>query len=86
MTTPSSSTVVSPARVESLWPASGTGSSPPTPRSVAFQRTAEASMLYGVPMNWMTRWASPSPVVVTAAHGAELEDIDGNTYGRPVPR
>jgi glutamate-1-semialdehyde aminotransferase len=38
------------------------------------------SMLYGVPMNWMTRWSSPSPIVVANAHGAELEDIDGNTY------
>jgi glutamate-1-semialdehyde 2,1-aminomutase len=50
------------------------------PRSIDFQRRAEASMLSGVPMNWMTRWASPSPVVVTAASGAEITDLDGHTY------
>jgi glutamate-1-semialdehyde 2,1-aminomutase len=49
-------------------------------RSVDFHRRASGSMLYGVPMNWMTRWASPSPVVVAKASGATLEDIDGNTY------
>jgi glutamate-1-semialdehyde 2,1-aminomutase len=50
------------------------------PRSIDFQRRAATSMLSGVPMNWMTRWASPSPVVVTAASGAEITDIDGHTY------
>jgi glutamate-1-semialdehyde 2,1-aminomutase len=50
------------------------------PRSIDFQRRASTSMLSGVPMNWMTRWASPSPVVVTAASGAEITDIDGHTY------
>jgi glutamate-1-semialdehyde 2,1-aminomutase len=50
------------------------------PRSIDFHRRAAGSMLYGVPMNWMTRWASPSPVVVAGASGATLEDIDGNTY------
>jgi glutamate-1-semialdehyde aminotransferase len=28
----------------------------------------------------MTRWASPSPVLVASAEGATLEDVDGNTY------
>jgi glutamate-1-semialdehyde 2,1-aminomutase len=50
------------------------------PRSMAYRQRAESSMLYGVPMNWMTRWASPSPVVVESAHGADIEDIDGNAY------
>jgi len=34
-------------------------------------------MLDGVPMNWMTRWASPYPVFVAAAHGARFTDVDG---------
>jgi glutamate-1-semialdehyde aminotransferase len=50
------------------------------PKSMDFRSRAAGSLLYGVPMNWMTRWASPSPIVVASAHGAELEDIDGNTY------
>jgi glutamate-1-semialdehyde aminotransferase len=31
-------------------------------------------------MNWMTRWASPYPVVVTGAEGAVVHDVDGNEY------
>jgi glutamate-1-semialdehyde 2,1-aminomutase len=50
------------------------------PGSVAYRDRAEESMLYGVPMNWMTRWASPSPIVVAGAQGADITDIDGNTY------
>jgi glutamate-1-semialdehyde 2,1-aminomutase len=50
------------------------------PRSIEYRRRAESSMLYGVPMNWMTRWASPSPIVVAAAKGADISDIDGNAY------
>ena len=50
------------------------------PRSIDYRQQAERSLLYGVPMNWMTRWSSPSPIVVAGAHGAELEDIDGNSY------
>jgi glutamate-1-semialdehyde 2,1-aminomutase len=50
------------------------------PQSIAYQRRAESSMLSGVPMNWMTRWASPSPIVVDSAHGAQISDIDGNSY------
>jgi glutamate-1-semialdehyde 2,1-aminomutase len=50
------------------------------PRSVDYQRRAQSSMLSGVPMNWMTRWASPSPVVVDSARGADITDIDGLTY------
>jgi glutamate-1-semialdehyde 2,1-aminomutase len=50
------------------------------PSSIAYRQRAESSMLYGVPMNWMTRWASPSPIVVAAAKGADITDIDGNSY------
>jgi glutamate-1-semialdehyde aminotransferase len=50
------------------------------PGSMAFREAARRSMLSGVPMNWMTRWASPAPLVVSAAAGAELEDIDGHRY------
>ena len=50
------------------------------PRSVAFHDRAQDALLYGVPMNWMTRWASPASVVVAHASGATIEDIDGNTY------
>lgn len=50
------------------------------PRSIELHRRAETSMLSGVPMNWMTRWASPSPIVATSAKGAEISDVDGHSY------
>jgi glutamate-1-semialdehyde 2,1-aminomutase len=48
--------------------------------SIDFHRRAQTSMLSGVPMNWMTRWASPSPIVVAGASGADITDIDANSY------
>jgi glutamate-1-semialdehyde 2,1-aminomutase len=50
------------------------------PKSMAYRERARHSMLSGVPMNWMTRWASPSPIVVAGAEGAEIADIDGHRY------
>ena len=44
-----------------------------------FQR-AKKSLLAGVPMNWMVRWAGPFPVFVARAKGAHVTDIDGNQY------
>jgi glutamate-1-semialdehyde aminotransferase len=41
---------------------------------------AEASLLSGVPMNWMTRWPGEFPVFFERAEGAELVDVDGNVY------
>jgi glutamate-1-semialdehyde 2,1-aminomutase len=34
----------------------------------------------GVPMHWMRDWGTPFPLMVTAAHGAELTDADGQRY------
>ncbi len=50
------------------------------PRSLAQYRRAQRSQLGGVPMNWMTRWASPFPPVVATAQGATLVDVDGVSY------
>jgi glutamate-1-semialdehyde 2,1-aminomutase len=75
-----SPTGVDPARVELLLERERKRFIAAHPRSVEFHQRAAASMLSGVPMNWMTRWASPSPVVVATAHGATIEDIDGNSY------
>ena len=41
---------------------------------------AQQSLLGGVPMHWMTEWASPYPIFVTHAEGARVTDADGNTY------
>ncbi|MEW5747218.1 MAG: aspartate aminotransferase family protein [Candidatus Thermoplasmatota archaeon] len=44
-----------------------------------FER-AKRSLLAGVPMNWMVRWAGPYPVFVTDAKGSYINDVDGNRY------
>ncbi len=41
---------------------------------------ATASLLSGVPMNWMTRWPGEFPVFLESARGAEVTDVDGNVY------
>lgn len=50
------------------------------PQSIAHLKRSRAHLLYGVPMNWMTRWPDRSPIVVAAAAGAHIRDIDGNQY------
>jgi glutamate-1-semialdehyde 2,1-aminomutase len=51
-----------------------------TPRSAALAEDAKRSLLYGVPMNWMTRWPGDHPVFVDHAEGARFTDVDGNEY------
>ena len=41
---------------------------------------AEGSLLFGVPMNWMTRWPGDYPVFVDRAEGARFWDVDGNVF------
>ncbi len=50
------------------------------PRSAALARQADDSLLAGVPMPWMTRWAGPFPVFVEEASGARFTDVDGREY------
>jgi glutamate-1-semialdehyde 2,1-aminomutase len=49
-------------------------------RSGELRDAAADSLLSGVPMNWMTRWPGGFPIVFEAASGAELTDLDGNSY------
>ena len=50
------------------------------PNSVALARRAGASLVRGVPMPWMQRWASPVPPFAVSARGAEIVDADGARY------
>ncbi|MBA3689887.1 MAG: aspartate aminotransferase family protein [Actinobacteria bacterium] len=50
------------------------------PRSADLFEQAKRSLLYGVPMNWMTRWPGAFPVWVAEAHGARFTDVDGIEY------
>ncbi|HET7472212.1 MAG TPA: aspartate aminotransferase family protein [Candidatus Limnocylindrales bacterium] len=50
------------------------------PRSRALHDRASRSLLDGVPMNWMREWASPFPLFVEEAHGAQFTCVDGHEY------
>ena len=50
------------------------------PRSAELAAAAEGSLLAGVPMPWMTRWAGAFPVFVDDARGARFTDVDGHEY------
>jgi glutamate-1-semialdehyde 2,1-aminomutase len=50
------------------------------PRSFELFERARRSLLSGVPMNWMTKWAGGFPVFVASAAGARFEDVDGRSY------
>src|SRR2546428_5314019 len=50
------------------------------PRSRALAREAGQSLLAGVPMPWMVRWAGGFPVFAVEAEGARFRDVDGHEY------
>jgi glutamate-1-semialdehyde 2,1-aminomutase len=50
------------------------------PRSAELYHRAENSLLGGVPMNWMKKWAGEFPVFVTHAKGAHFTCADGRDY------
>ncbi len=50
------------------------------PRSAELYRRAQNSLLGGVPMNWMKKWAGAFPVFVKTADGAHFTDADGRDY------
>jgi glutamate-1-semialdehyde 2,1-aminomutase len=50
------------------------------PGSMALHERASRSLLGGVPMNWMVRWAGRVPVFVREASGAHFVDVDGLEY------
>lgn len=50
------------------------------PQSAALYERAQKSLLGGVPMNWMKKWAGKFPVFVSEARGAHFTDVDGLDY------
>jgi glutamate-1-semialdehyde 2,1-aminomutase len=50
------------------------------PRSKALYERAHGSLLDGVPMNWMVKWAGSFPLFVESADGAHFTDVDGHDY------
>jgi glutamate-1-semialdehyde 2,1-aminomutase len=50
------------------------------PKSKALFDRARKSLLAGVPMNWMVKWAGAFPPFVREARGAHFFDVDGHRY------
>jgi glutamate-1-semialdehyde 2,1-aminomutase len=50
------------------------------PKSKALFDRARNSLLGGVPMNWMAKWAGAFPPFVREAQGAHFVDVDGHRY------
>ena len=50
------------------------------PKSKTLFERANASLPRGVPMPWMTEWASPLPLFIDHAQGAHVRDVDGHDY------
>jgi glutamate-1-semialdehyde 2,1-aminomutase len=50
------------------------------PKSAELYARAKHSLLGGVPMNWMNKWAGAFPVFVAEAKGAHFLDVDGHEY------
>lgn len=50
------------------------------PRSEELFERSRRSLVGGVPMPWMMRWAGGFPVFAAEASGARIVDVDGHTY------
>src|SRR5215467_551506 len=50
------------------------------PKSAEMYNRARQSLLGGVPMNWMKKWAGAFPIFVAHAKGAHFTDADGREY------
>ena len=50
------------------------------PKSKSLFERAGKSLLAGVPMNWMMKWAGAFPPFVREAQGAHFFDVDGHRY------
>ncbi len=50
------------------------------PRSRELYERSLHSLVGGVPMPWMMRWAGGFPVFAAEASGARITDVDGHTY------
>ena len=68
------------SRMERLMAAEMAAFERANPRSKALFERAQGSLLDGVPMNWMIKWAGPYPLFVEEARGAHFTDVDGHEY------
>jgi len=67
-------------RLQSLMQREQTKFGDDRPKSKALFERARKSLLAGVPMNWMVKWAGAFPPFVREAQGAHFFDVDGHRY------
>ena len=75
-----SATGVDPARVQELLERELEGFADRHPRTRALHAHARETLLDGVPMNWMVKWAGPFPLFLESANGAHATCADGHDY------
>jgi glutamate-1-semialdehyde aminotransferase len=75
-----SPTGVDPALVRRLLDAELATFAERHPRTRALHERARDSLLDGVPMNWMIKWAGPFPLFLESAQGAHARCVDGHDY------
>src|SRR5687767_5572424 len=81
MTTPSGAPFsLDRGRLERLLSAESERFAQAHPRSGELHERAKVSLVDGVPMNWMSEWASPFPLFVDTARGASFRCVDGHDY------
>ncbi len=68
------------ARVHDLLAAESAAFAERHPRSRELHEHARRSLLDGVPMNWMVKWAGPYPLFLESAAGAHATCVDGHDY------
>src|SRR5690348_15736276 len=71
---------INPARLKALMQREQERFAAEHPRSRELHQRATHSLLSGVPMNWMVKWAGAFPVFVKEARGARFTDVDGHEY------
>jgi glutamate-1-semialdehyde 2,1-aminomutase len=71
---------VNPARVHALLQAELATFAERHPRTRSLHDRARESLLDGVPMNWMVKWAGPFPLFLESASGAHATCADGHDY------
>ena len=76
----SSPTGVEPERVRQLLDGELAAFAARHLKSSALHDRARASLLDGVPMSWMVKWAGPFPVFLESARGAHATCADGHDY------
>jgi len=75
-----SASTVDRARLQRLLESELAGFAERHPRTRALHERARESLLDGVPMNWMVKWAGPFPLFVESANGAHATCADGHDY------